>query len=143
MQKPSWVRPPSFYEQDAVFSLSVAFEDPDSTKSKVLLAERHLYIFGTRATVKKWKYCQPNKDKSKTSTTMHPQGGDSTDEQDIELTPQPQPPSTFSRATPSQASKTLATATDATAHAPSCPPRSATIKACNVIKEAAEGDLDH
>ena len=90
MQKPSWVRPPSSYKQDAVSSLSVAFEDPDGTKSKALLAEQHLYIFGTRATVKKWKYRQQNKDKSKISTAKHFQVGDTDDEQDIKISLKPQ-----------------------------------------------------
>ena len=96
MQKPSWVRPPSSYKQDAASSLSVAFEDPDGSKSKALLAERHLYIFGTRATVKKWKYRQTNKDKSKDSASKHLQAGDTNDEQDVEITLQSQPlPSSF------------------------------------------------
>jgi len=38
-QKPSWVRPPSSYLPGAVSSLSVAFEDPDGSKLKVILAE--------------------------------------------------------------------------------------------------------
>ena len=96
MQKPSWVRPPSSYEPDAVSSLSVAFEDPDGSKSKALLAERHLYAFGTRATVKKWKYCQTNKETSKTSAAEHIQSGKSTDEQDVEIhLTSPPLPSTF------------------------------------------------
>ena len=63
MQKPSWVRPPTSYKQDTVSSLSVAFKDPDGTKSKAILAEQHLYLFSIRATVKKWKYRQMHKDK--------------------------------------------------------------------------------
>jgi len=33
----------------AISSLSVAFEDPDGSKLKTLLAERYLYLFGNRA----------------------------------------------------------------------------------------------
>ena len=96
MQKPSWVRPPSSYEPDAVSSLSVAFEDPDGSKSKALLAECHLYAFGTRATVKKWKYHQTNKETSKTSAAEHTQGSKSTDEQDVKIHLTSAPlPSTF------------------------------------------------
>ena len=91
MQKPSWVCPPSFYKQDAASSLSVAFEDPDGSKSKVLLAEHHMYIFSTRATVKKWKYCQTNKDKSKDSAGKHLQASNTNNEQDVKITLQPQP----------------------------------------------------
>jgi hypothetical protein len=59
MQWPSWVCPPSSYSENAVSSLSVVFEDPDGSKLKAILAERYLYIFGTRATVKKWKHHPP------------------------------------------------------------------------------------
>jgi hypothetical protein len=52
-QRPSWVCPPSSYSEGAVSSLSVAFEDPDGSKLRTMLAERQLYIFGTRVTVKK------------------------------------------------------------------------------------------
>ncbi len=103
MQKPSWVRPPSSYTQDAISSLSVAFEDPDGTKLKALLADRYLYAFGTRIAVKKWKYRQKSpKDKSQKNTALHPTGRDDdgesevNDEEDIEITltpmPRPRPP---------------------------------------------------
>ena len=36
-------------------SLTVAFEDPDSTKLKSIIEGRHLYAFGTRLNTKKWK----------------------------------------------------------------------------------------
>ena len=55
-QKPSWVCPPFFYSSNSVSSLFFAFEDPDGTKLKSLLAEHYLYSFGHRAQVKKWKY---------------------------------------------------------------------------------------
>jgi hypothetical protein len=59
MQQPSWVCSPSSYSEHAVSSLSVAFEDPDGSKLKAMLVERYLYIFGTRATMKKWKHRPP------------------------------------------------------------------------------------
>jgi hypothetical protein len=55
MQKPSWVHSPPFYIADSSSSLIVAFEDPDGSRLKSLLAVRHLFAFSTRATVKKWK----------------------------------------------------------------------------------------
>ena len=75
-QKPSWVQPPSSYSPGSVSSLTLAFEDPDGSKLKTLLAERYLYFYGNRASVKKWKQ-RPNnnKDKSEPNTTKHGQGG--------------------------------------------------------------------
>jgi hypothetical protein len=58
-QQPSWVRSPSSYDVGSISSLSLAFEDPDGGKLRALLAECYLYIFGTRASVKKWKLSQP------------------------------------------------------------------------------------
>ena len=49
------MRSPSSYKADSSSSLVVAFEDLDNEKLKSLLAVRHLYAFGIRATVKKWK----------------------------------------------------------------------------------------
>ena len=87
MQKPSWVRPPTSYTPGSVFSLSVAFEafeDPDSSKLKVLLAEHYLYAFRNRASVHKWKYHQKSpKSKSKSTTSKHPNTGDANNEEDI------------------------------------------------------------
>jgi hypothetical protein len=57
--KPSWVRPPSQYTAGSSSSLVVAFEDPEGTQAKTLLAEKHLYAFGVRVTVKKWKQHSP------------------------------------------------------------------------------------
>ena len=85
-QKPSWVRPPSSYTPGSVSSLSVAFEDPDGSKLKLLLAERYLFLFGHRAQVKKWKYRQTkNKGKSNSNTTEHDQGGDKPDDEDVDI----------------------------------------------------------
>jgi hypothetical protein len=58
-QKPSWVCPPSSYSVRSSSSLVVAFEDPDGGKAKALLAERYLYAFGTRVSVKRWKQRPP------------------------------------------------------------------------------------
>ena len=85
MQKPSWVHPPTSYTPGSVSSLSVAFEDPDGSKLKVLLAEHYLYAFGNRASVHKWKYHQKNpKDKSKSTADKHPNTGDANDEEDVD-----------------------------------------------------------
>ena len=101
-QKPSWVRPPSSYTPSSISSLSVAFEDPDGSKLKQILAERYLYIFGHRALVKKWKYRQPKtKDNSKSTAVKHTQDGDTPDEEDIDITSTPAtisaPPSILSK----------------------------------------------
>jgi len=60
--KPSWVWSPTSYTSGDISSLSVAFKDPDGSKIKSLLVERHLYLFGNRATIKKWKHAnvKPN-----------------------------------------------------------------------------------
>jgi hypothetical protein len=65
----------------------LAFEDPDGGKLRALLAERYLYIFGTRASVKKWKQRQNNtKDKAKVQADQHSQGSEvSDDEEDVEI----------------------------------------------------------
>jgi hypothetical protein len=54
-QKPSWVKPPHSFTPGSSSSLVVAFEDPDGTKARMLLGAKHLYAFGTRATLRKWK----------------------------------------------------------------------------------------
>ena len=98
-QQPSWVHPPSSYTHGSASSLSVAFEDQSGEKLKAILAERYLYLFGNRATVKKWKYCRhntTNKETSPTSISKHPQADDSSDK-DAEP---PQPPAT--KPTPSE-----------------------------------------
>jgi hypothetical protein len=95
MQKPSWVRPPTSYSSGAVSSLSVAFEDTDGSILRMLLTERYLYAFGNRATVKMWNYRQTNRrDNSDNTTAKHTEGGDRTDEENVEsvltpLTPRP------------------------------------------------------
>ena len=100
MQKPSWVFPPTSYKPNSISSLSVAFEDPDGSKLKTILAERYLYACGMRASVKKWKYCQNNtKDKSKDPTTMHTQGGDNNGEEDTDHS-QTMPPVTTTSTVP-------------------------------------------
>src|SRR5712691_1649962 len=86
-QKPSWVRPPSSYNHGSASSLSVAFEDPDGSKAKTLLAERYLYAFGNRASTKKWKYrLQQTKDKSETNVVEHDQDDDPPDDEDVKPT---------------------------------------------------------
>ena len=85
-QKPSWVWPPSSYTPSSISSLSVAFEDPDDSKLKQVLAEHYLYIFRHRVLVKKWKYWHPkNKDNSKSNATKHNQDNKENHEEDIEI----------------------------------------------------------
>ena len=55
MQKPSWVCLPTSYLAGSASSLIVAFKDLARANLKLLLAAWHLFAFGTRATVKKWK----------------------------------------------------------------------------------------
>jgi hypothetical protein len=58
----------------------VAFEDPDSSKLKSLLAGRHLFAFGTRATLRKWKQ------RTKRKTEDSPQPTESEDEEtDVQI----------------------------------------------------------
>ncbi|KAH9009321.1 hypothetical protein EDB84DRAFT_1571292 [Lactarius hengduanensis] len=68
-QRPSWVRNPSSYANDAVSSLVVAFEDPDGSLARGLLASKMLFIFGNCATVRKWKQ-RPSPRKPRTGTTF-------------------------------------------------------------------------
>jgi len=86
-QKPSWVLPPSSYLHGSASSLSMAFEDPDGSKLKMLLAERYLYVFGNRASVKKWKqHRKITKVHSNTHTATYNQGSDVEDNKDIDNT---------------------------------------------------------
>ncbi|KAI0282958.1 hypothetical protein BC826DRAFT_1061854 [Russula brevipes] len=54
-QKPSWVKTPTSYSPSSSSSLVFAFEDPDGSKRANLLNSKHIYLFGTRATIRKWK----------------------------------------------------------------------------------------
>ncbi|KAI9437108.1 hypothetical protein BJY52DRAFT_1384674 [Lactarius psammicola] len=54
-QRPSWVRNPTSYADNSVSSLVVAFEDPDGSQARGLLAGKVLFIFGSCATLRKWK----------------------------------------------------------------------------------------
>ncbi|KAH9019509.1 hypothetical protein EDB85DRAFT_1896607 [Lactarius pseudohatsudake] len=67
-QRPSWVRNPDSYSNNTVSSLVVAFEDPDSSLARGLLASKVLFIFGNCATIRKWKQ-RPLTRKSKTEST--------------------------------------------------------------------------
>jgi hypothetical protein len=78
-QKPSWVRAPSSYTVGTSSSLVVAFEDPDGSKAKALLAAKYLYAFGSRVSVKKWKQRT-----TKSQTTHSPMDADN-EEVDIIL----------------------------------------------------------
>ena len=54
-QKPSWVRSPSTLKRGSQSSLVMAFEDPDGSARRALLASKHLYVHGTCAKVSHWK----------------------------------------------------------------------------------------
>ena len=54
-QKPSWIHPPSSLTIGSESSLMVAFEDPDGTARRNLLASKQLYIHGAHAKVTCWK----------------------------------------------------------------------------------------
>ena len=54
-QLPSWVHPPFSYTPGAYSSLVVAFEDPDRLLTSGIVASKWLYLFGTQATIKRWK----------------------------------------------------------------------------------------
>jgi len=92
MQKPSWVHSPTSYKPNSISSLSVAFEDPDGSKLKTILAECYLYACSMRASVKKWKYRQNiTKDNSEHPAVTHTQDRDNNSEEDTDHTPA-QPP---------------------------------------------------
>ena len=105
--KPSWVRPPTSYPPGAISSLSVAFEDPDGNRLKALLAERYLYAYGNRCSVKKWKQRKPiNKDKANSNTAAHDQGDDSPGEEDADTHPTPNAPPQTASAPPQSLTQT-------------------------------------
>jgi hypothetical protein len=56
----------------------VAFEDPDGSKLKAMLMECYLYVFRTRATMKKWKH-HPiiHKETTQKPTAQHTAGNES------------------------------------------------------------------
>jgi len=54
-QKPSWVRKPTTYKSGDLSSLVIAFEDPDGSLRRSLLASRQLFLLGVRAKVSRWK----------------------------------------------------------------------------------------
>ncbi|KAH9055111.1 hypothetical protein EDB83DRAFT_2521314 [Lactarius deliciosus] len=67
-QRPSWVRNPTSYTNDTVSLLVVAFEDPDGSHARDLLATKVLYIFGNCTTLRKWKQ-RPSTRKTKNNPT--------------------------------------------------------------------------
>ena len=100
-QKPSRVHPLSSYKSSAISSLVVAFEDPDGSKLKTLLAERYLFAFGNRAKVRKRKQRVPrNKDKSSIPAAEHNQGSDSNDDEGVDAVLHQPPPSPTAAAPP-------------------------------------------
>jgi hypothetical protein len=71
-QKPSWVKNPTSYPVGAVSSLVVAFEDPDGSLARGLMANKVLYIFGSCATIRKWKQRPTKKDNTHTPADNPP-----------------------------------------------------------------------
>ena len=60
-QLPSWVRAPRLFQPGSSSSLVFAFEDPDNTIASSLIAARHLFCFGARAVVRRWRQPPPSK----------------------------------------------------------------------------------
>jgi hypothetical protein len=102
-----WVRPPTSYTPGSISFLTLAFEDPDGSKLKALLAERYLYIYSNRVSVKKWKQHQnSNKDNSNSNPAKHDQGRTAGTEDTINLLP-PLAHSQSASAPPAQSSQSL------------------------------------
>jgi len=51
----SWVHSPFSYTPSSYSSLIIAFEDPDGSIASGIVAAKWLYLFGTQATIKRWK----------------------------------------------------------------------------------------
>ncbi|KAL1687832.1 hypothetical protein GGG16DRAFT_61292 [Schizophyllum commune] len=67
-QLPSWVRDPESYEAGSSSSLTFAFEDPDGTLLRQVLASGPLFAFGAVARAKRWK-SKPRKPTPPTQTS--------------------------------------------------------------------------
>ena len=82
----------------------VAFEDPDGSKLRSVLADRYLYAFGNIANVKKWKHGiapQCPWENPQQTPPEHNNGSDTNDEEDIYINlnvPRPRPLSTAAAA---------------------------------------------
>jgi hypothetical protein len=50
-QKPSWVKLPSSYSPSSTSSLVFTFEDPEGNIKPLVLNSKHVYLYGTRATI--------------------------------------------------------------------------------------------
>ena len=59
-QLPSWVRAPRLFQPGSSSSLVFAFEDPDGTLAPSLIAARHLFCFGARVMVRRWRQPPPS-----------------------------------------------------------------------------------
>ena len=59
-QLPSWVWAPHLFQPGSSSSLVFAFEDPDGTIAPSLIAARHLFCFGARAMVRRWRQPPPS-----------------------------------------------------------------------------------
>ncbi|KAF8495262.1 hypothetical protein F5888DRAFT_1635742 [Russula emetica] len=99
-QKPSWVKPPQSFTAGSSSSLVMAFEDPDESKARALLGAKHLYAFGTRATLRKWKQRPTHPTPSPPQTS---EDSDNNDDTEIAVAPSQLPP-TFTPSGPSTSS---------------------------------------
>jgi hypothetical protein len=68
-QSPSWVRKPDSYSPGSSSSLVLAFEDPDGSALRTLLAGRSLYAFGHEGDIKRWKQRPRVKSQGAAATT--------------------------------------------------------------------------
>lgn len=70
-QRPSWVRNPTSYTPDSSSSLVFAFEDPDGTLARKVIATP-FYAFGTATQAKRWKAKPANSKTPPPSTNAPP-----------------------------------------------------------------------
>ncbi|KAF8498979.1 hypothetical protein F5888DRAFT_1802400 [Russula emetica] len=99
-QKPLWVKPPHSFTAGSSSSLVMAIEDPDGSKARALLGAKHLYAFGTRATLRKWKQRPTHPTPSSPQTSDN---SDNDDDTEIAVAPSQLPP-TFTPSGPSASS---------------------------------------
>jgi hypothetical protein len=91
-QLPSWVRKPSSYSPGSSSSLVFAFEDPDGSVLRTVLASSPFYAFGAVAEARRWK-AKPHAPAPKKLTTVthihnsasRPQGGEIDVQMDISV----------------------------------------------------------
>ena len=70
--QPNWVRSPHTLTKDTQSSLVMAFEDPDGSVRRSLLANKYLYVHGARAKVSRWKETPRPNTNTPTPTNARP-----------------------------------------------------------------------